>query len=269
MMSADRPTSIYELRDLCFRYGDFEVLRNVSLDIEQGAILGIVGPNGAGKTTLLRILCGLLKGWTGRLSFRNRAFGSWERRALARLIGYLPQQTRIAFPFTVHEVALMGRLPHQTGSFFDTSADHERVRQVLGLTDSFHLADRYFQDLSGGEQQLVSLASALAQDPSVLLLDEPTVFLDLKHQLQIYRILKELHDEQGLDLIVVTHDLNLAQSFCDRLIFMKSGEIVADIHGNGEPPEVSPALIEQVFEVRAGSEFSPGRPPRIVLQFGK
>ena len=269
MISAERSTSIYELSGLHFQYGHFKVLRNISLKIAKGEILGIVGPNGAGKTTLLRILCGLLSGWTGQLTFMDRTFRYWERRALARLIAYLPQQTRMAFPYTVREVALMGRMPHQTGSFFDTRADHDRVEEVLRLTDSLHLSDRYFQDLSGGEQQLVSLASALAQDPSVLLLDEPTVFLDLKHQLQIYRILKELHDEQGLDLIVVTHDLNLAQSFCDRLIFMKSGEIAADILGDDGPPEVSPALIEQVFEVRAGSEFSAEHQPRIVLQYGK
>ncbi len=269
MNRADTPASIYTLRDLQFRYGDFEVLRHISLDIGRGEILGIIGPNGAGKTTLLRILCGLLKGWTGQLEFLGRAFASWERRALARVIAYLPQQTRMSFPYTVHEVALMGRLPHQSGRFFDTRADHERVREVLQLTDTLALSGRYFQDLSGGEQQLVSLASALAQDPSVLLLDEPTVFLDLRHQLQIYRILRDLHDTRGLDLIIVTHDLNLAQAFCDRLVFMKSGEIVADIRGNGQPPNVSAELIEQVFDVRAASELSADRQPRIVLQFGK
>lgn len=268
-MSSDSPTSIFEILDLQFRYGDSEVLRKISLEIGRGEILGIVGPNGAGKTTLLRILCGLLRGWTGKLSFMGRAFDTWERRALARLIGYLPQQTRIAFPFTVQEVALMGRLPYQAGQFFDTRADHERIQEVLQLTDTLHLAKRYFQDLSGGEQQLVSLASALAQDPSVLLLDEPTVFLDLKHQLQIYRILKDLHDSHGLDLIMVTHDLNLAQSFCDRLIFMKQGEIVADLRSTEGRPQVPPSLIEQVFEVRASDQTSSDQQPRIVLQFGK
>ncbi len=264
----DSPT-IFEMRDLCFRYGKLDVLRRISLEIGKGEILGIVGPNGAGKTTLLRILCGLLDGWTGRLIFQDRTFGAWERRALARLIGYLPQQTRMAFPYTVHEVALMGRLPHQSGQFFDSTEDHKRVREVLELTDTRHLSDRYFQDLSGGEQQLVSLASTLAQDPSILLLDEPTAFLDLRHQLQIYRILKDLHDTRGLDLIIVTHDLNLAESFCDRMIFMKRGEIVADLHKNGGAPEIRPALIEQVFDVRANAEMSPGGTPRIVLQFGK
>jgi iron complex transport system ATP-binding protein len=267
-MDSDRG-EVFRARNLGHRFGDFHALRDLSFSIGAGEILGVVGPNGAGKTTLLRILCGLLRGWSGRIDFQGKPIGAWDRRAFARQVAYLPQQATIAFPYTAGEVVLMGRLPHQNGGFFESEEDHRRVEEALRLTDCEPLSRRFFHDLSGGEQQLVGLASALAQDPTVLLLDEPTVFLDLRHQLQIYRILKNLHETRGLTLIVVTHDLDLAQSFCSRLLLLKGGVIAADIRAaRGSGPEISSDLIENVFDVKA-SDNTTGDRRRIVVWFGR
>ncbi len=268
MNAESAPSEVYSVRSLGHRFDAIEVLRDITFSVVEGEIVGLVGPNGAGKTTLLRILCGLLRGWTGELDFMARPIRNWDRQAFARVVAYLPQQTRIAFPYTVREIVLMGRLPHQDGSFFESRTDHARVEEVLELTGCSHLASRYFQDLSGGEQQLVSLASALAQDPSVLLLDEPTVFLDLKHQLQIYQILRRLQQVNRMTLIIVTHDLSLAQSFCRRLLFLKKGNILADLSSDSAPIKIGPQLIEEVFDVKA-TVLGGGENPRIELRFGQ
>jgi iron complex transport system ATP-binding protein len=268
MNAESAPAEIYSLRSLGHRFDDLEVLSNITFSVAKGEIVGLVGPNGAGKTTLLRILCGLLRGWKGELDFMARPIRNWDRQAFARVVAYLPQQTRIAFPYTVREVVLMGRLPHQDGSFFESRADHARVEEVLDLTGCSHLASRYFQELSGGEQQLVSLASALAQDPSVLLLDEPTVFLDLRHQLQIYQILSRLQQANRTTLIIVTHDLGLAQSFCRRLLFLKQGKIRADLSSESGPIKIGPQLIEEVFDVKA-TVLDGASNSRIELRFGQ
>jgi iron complex transport system ATP-binding protein len=268
MSAESNAASVYALRSLSHRFDDLEVLRDITFSISKGEIVGLVGPNGAGKTTLLRILCGLLRGWKGQLEFMSRPIRGWDRREFARVVAYLPQQTRIAFPYTVREIVLMGRLPHQDGSFFESREDHMRVSEVLELTGCAHLASRYFQDLSGGEQQLVSLASALAQDPSVLLLDEPTVFLDLRHQLQIYDILQHLQQANRMTLVIVTHDLSLAQSFCSRLLCLKDGRVVADLSGDAGTIMMEARLIEKVFDVKA-TEIGGIENPRIVLRFGR
>jgi ABC-type cobalamin/Fe3+-siderophores transport system ATPase subunit len=261
---------IYRARGLGYRFGGLHALDDLSFAIRAGEILGVVGPNGAGKTTLLRILCGLLRGWSGDLAFRGRPIGAWDRRAFARRVAYLPQQAGIAFPYTAREVVLMGRLPHQNGGFFESDEDHRRVEEALRLTDCEKFSRRLYHDLSGGEQQLVGLASALAQDPTVLLLDEPTVFLDLRHQLQIYRILKDLHDARGLTLVVVTHDLDLAESFCSRLLVLKGGALAADIPAAGDSgPEITSDLIERVFGVRASESRSEGGRRRISVWYGR
>jgi iron complex transport system ATP-binding protein len=173
----------------------------------------------------------------------------WDRRAFARQVAFLPQQARILFPFTVWEVVAMGRAPHQAGTYFESAADRARIAAALELAGCSHLSARPFQELSGGEQQLVCLAAALAQDPKVLLLDEPTVFLDLNHQLQVFEVLNQLHRKDGLTLVVVTHDLNLARFCCDRLVLLRSGQLRAEVR---DPARGIPAeLLSDVFEVPA------------------
>lgn len=154
----------------------------------------------------------------------------------------------MAFPFTVQEIVSMGRLPHRPRSLFDAPGDVDAVREAMGLTDTTELAARYFSELSGGERQRVVLASALAQNPEILLLDEPTVYLDLKHQMQFYRILETLNSQRGLTIACVTHDVNLAAPHAHRMIALSSGRIVAE----GRPDEVlTPQHLYEIFEVTA------------------
>jgi len=238
---------------LAYSYGRLRALGEISTIIERNEIVGILGPNGSGKTTLLRILSGILKGWEGQVDLFGKPLDSWRQRDLARQVVYLPQQVQLSFPYTSREVVLMGRLPHQGGSFFESAGDSRIVEEALRRTGCLHLQQRYCRELSGGERQLVSLASSLAQEPRVLLLDEPTVFLDLRHQLQIGRILRELNTQSRITLIIVTHDLNLARALCDRLLFLKAGHLVSDFplgKGSGRVP-IPAALIEEVFDVRA------------------
>lgn len=260
-------SSCYQTFDLGCSYGPIDALSDLNLSIPTGEIVGIVGPNGAGKTTLLKALCGLIGGYRGAVHFQGRPLKEWSPRDLSRSVAYVPQRTQILFPFTAREVVLMGRLPHQRGLYFDRPEDRRVVQQALEMTDSLAFAERPFNELSGGEQQLVALASALAQKPQVLLLDEPTVFLDLKHQLQIFKILRILHERSGTTLILVTHDLEAAEGFCSRLFFLKQGRLQAELDLNGEGRKVPAELIESVFDVRA-SEFGEGRGRRILLSFG-
>ena len=260
---------VIEAKGLGYSFGTVPALKNIDLSLKAGEILGLVGPNGAGKTTLLRVFSGLLTEWTGTLSFQGKSARDWDRRSFARVVAYLPQRIQITFAYTVREVVLMGRLPHQTGSFFETAEDRSAIEESLHSTDCLHLSERYFNELSGGEQQLVGLASTLAQRPEVLLLDEPTAFLDLAHQLQIYQILRELHRQRGSTLILVTHDLNLAESFCSRVVFLKEGRIEADItkRADSSDPMITPGLIQKVFGVES-QIITDGTHSRVILSYG-
>lgn len=257
---------LFEIRGLSHSFGAHAVLRDLDLSIQPGEVVSILGPNGAGKTTLIRIMCRLQEGWRGEVLYRNRTLQRWPRRAFSREISYVPQQVEVSFAFTVRDVVLMGRLPHQQGQFFETTEDEHKVKEMLALTGASQLEDRYFHDLSGGERQLVVLASALAQEPEVLLLDEPTAFLDLKHQLQIYRILKQQHEEQRKTLVLVTHDLNLAQSFSSRIILLKAGQKVAEVGPSGDVPGLTPELIAEVFDLTPQDTLLQAR-QRLYLSF--
>jgi iron complex transport system ATP-binding protein len=208
------------------RYSGVEILRGVTLNLSPPELTAIVGPNGAGKSTLLGILGGLREGYSGECRFDGKEVKQWNRREFARRVSVVPQTVRIEFPFTAEQVVLMGRAPHSTG-LFESEADHAAVRDAMKLTDSTAFRDRDFRSLSGGEQQRVILAAALAQSPEALLLDEPTTFLDLQHQIGLYGILRELC-RRGVLVIAVTHDLNLAAAYCERVIVLFGGEVVAD-----------------------------------------
>ncbi|GAB4112470.1 MAG: heme ABC transporter ATP-binding protein [Acidobacteriota bacterium] len=241
--------TLFAVEDLVVRYGDHPVLQGVGLQIRQGERIGLLGPNGAGKTTLLKVLCRLLPASSGSVLFRGLPLAQWDRWEYARRVAYLPQQSQILFPYSAWEVVSMGRLPHQAGSFFESAEDRRKVREALELTHCLALAGRPFQELSGGEQQLVCLAAALAQEPEVLLLDEPTVFLDLKHQLQVFEILDRLHRLRQVTIVLVTHDLRLAAAGCRRLVLLKQGRVAADlVPGPGGLPA---SLLEDVFEIRS------------------
>ncbi len=235
-----------EARNITFSYQQRQVLQDVSLVISPGEFVGVIGPNGAGKSTFLKLLINILHPDHGDIRLKNRLIEQYSRSTLAKTLGYVSQSFQTAFNFTAYEVVLMGRHPYLAPFASETSVDREIIRQTMSETEVWELRDRYFSELSGGEQQRVVLASALSQEPEVLLLDEPTTALDIKHQTRFYAILKHLQKEKELTLITVTHDINLAARYCQRLVVMKSGKIVAD-----DVPEkiVTPALIETVYDV--------------------
>ena len=232
------------------------VLTDVRAVIERGGLIGILGPNGSGKTTLLRLLGGLLTPHRGHVTLDGIDLRTLGRAAAARRIAVVPQETQLAFEYTVLEMAVMGRSPH-LGSFEIEGPDDLAIaREALRATGTLHLESRYFNTLSGGEKQRVVIAGALSQfssrDPShtnsteVLLLDEPTASLDLAYQLEIRSILLHLNQQRHLTVVVSTHDLNLAAGLCRDLILLDRGRVLA-----AGPAErmLEPALIRQLYGV--------------------
>jgi iron complex transport system ATP-binding protein len=234
-------------------YGGCPVLHDVSLELAGSGLVAIVGPNGAGKSTLLGILSGLRDGYLGECRFEGRLVQQWPRREFARRVSVVPQSLRLEFPFTAEQVVFMGRTPH-AGGLFDADTDFAAVERAMRMTDAWSFRNRDFRALSGGERQRVVLAAALAQEPQVLLLDEPTTFLDLEHQLGIYRLLRTLAQD-GMLVVTVTHDLNLAASFAGRVIALRQGVVLAD----AAPAEaLRPDRVEEIFRVHVDRLERPG-----------
>ena len=200
-------------------------LRDISLTARGGRMLGIVGPNGSGKSTLLRVMAGILCPSDGWVEVAGRPVETYPRRELAREVAFLPQSPASSFEFTVREVVAQGRYPYQGAFGLLSEADQEVVRQTLRETDSEPLADRYFSTLSGGEKQRVLVASVLAQEPRVMLLDEPSAALDIHHKSHVFDLLWTL-SRKGMAVVVVTHDLNTASQFCDELVLLREGRAV-------------------------------------------
>jgi len=210
-----------------FAYDAVKALDGVSLAVDEGEFLGLLGPNGSGKTTLLRCLTGILKPKVGAVLLDGREVLSMKAAEVAKKMAVVPQDTTTTFDFTVLDVVLMGRHPHLGRLGRETEKDLEAVQRAMKLTGVWHLADRSINELSGGEKQRVFIARALAQEPKVLLLDEPTTHLDLNHQLEIMDLLEKLRAEQELTIIAVLHDLNLAARYCSQLVLMSHGRIRA------------------------------------------
>jgi len=202
-----------------------DVLDKVTLSVSRGEIFGIIGPNGSGKTTLLKIMAGILKPDRGDVSVLGRPLGAFGARERGRLIAYVPQESPMTFPFTVEEVVLMGRYPHSGRLGFESSRDREAARWALDITETTRFRHRPMGDLSGGERQRVVIARTLAQEPSILLLDEPTSFLDIRHQVRIHHLLLRLRKEKGITVISVLHDLTMASTYFDRLSLLAAGRI--------------------------------------------
>jgi len=239
-------TALYSLRDARMRYNGAEVLRVDALDFFPAQMVSLVGPNGAGKSTLLGIMAGLRAGYAGHCLFSGREVSRWPRRRFARSVSFVPQTVRLDFPFTAEQVVFMGRTPYCDG-LFESPEDRHAVQRAMELTDTLAFRTRDFRSLSGGERQRVILASALAQQPEVLLLDEPATFLDLKHQLAIHRLLRDL-SRQGLLIVAATHDLSLAAAYSHRVVVLHRGAVVAD----APPAEaLQPETVRAVFEVEA------------------
>ena len=221
-------------------------LRDVHAYIGRGDVVGILGPNGSGKTTLLRLFGGLLRPLSGRIALDGMDLQTLRRPELARRMAFVPQETQLAFDYTVLEMATMGRYPHLRAFEIEGPGDLQIARESLRATGTLHLASRAFHTLSGGEKQRVVIAGALAQSPEILLLDEPTASLDLAYQLEIRSILDRLHTERGITIIVSTHDLNFAAALCRDLVLLHRGSVLAA----GPAHEMlEPSLIRRLYGV--------------------
>ncbi len=226
-MTADVP--VLSAKDVSFSYisRDRLVLDDVSAAIPRGAIVGLLGPNGSGKTTLLRLFAGMLTPLEGEIALDVVPIRGFSRRALARRLAVVPQETHSTFDFTALEIVLMGRYAHLGPFELEGARDLAIAHEALTATGTAHLAARRFTTLSGGEKQRVVIASALAQASDVLLLDEPTASLDIGFQLEISSLLVRLNRERGVTMVVSTHDLNLAASLCTEVVLLKLGRVLA------------------------------------------
>ncbi|HEY2485536.1 MAG TPA: ABC transporter ATP-binding protein [Candidatus Binataceae bacterium] len=232
-------------RDLWAGYASVPVLRGVSLEVVPGELLAIVGPNGSGKSTLLRVLGGTMRPWQGSVELQGRPLKGLQRRVIAREIATVAQENTVAFRFTVLEIVLMGRAPHLGAFRFESRHDLEIAQAALARFDLLLLAHRHIEELSGGERKRVFLARALTQQPRVMLLDEPTAFLDLKHVVGIFSRFRELATARGLAVVATLHDLNAAAAYADRVMLLKAGEVV----GYGTPSEVlTESNLRSVYE---------------------
>jgi len=203
------------------------VLRDVDLQLVAGEQVALLGANGSGKSTLLRVLSGLLRPTDGTVELFGRPIGSWDRGELARQVTVLPQGMELPSGFRVSEVAALGRIPHARSWFASSAGDEAAVARALADAGADDLADRQVDELSGGERQRVLVALALAQEPRLLLLDEPTVHLDVAHQLALMQLLERLREARSLTVLAVLHDLNLAAHFADRALILDRGHLVS------------------------------------------
>jgi iron complex transport system ATP-binding protein len=239
-------TAILEVNRVSFAYGERDVLREVSLTIQPGEFVGVLGPNGSGKSTLLKLLYGYLHPRAGTVLIKGRDLRALTPRVIAQTVAVVPQETPETFGFTVAERVLMGRHPFLGPFEFETARDLEIAREVMQLTDTLQFRDRTFNEMSGGERQRAMIASALAQTPEVLLLDEPTAMLDIKYQAQIMRLLRRLNRERRTTVVVSVHDLNLAALTCKRIVLLKNGQVMHD----GPPGDVlDEKLLASVYDV--------------------
>ncbi|WP_329080642.1 ABC transporter ATP-binding protein [Streptosporangium sp. NBC_01469] len=229
---------------LSLGYDDRAVINDLDVSVLDGKVTAIVGANACGKSTLLRGLARLLKPRRGTVYLDDRTLGELSTLDVAKVLGLLPQTPVAPDGITVADLVSRGRYPHQGWFRRWTDRDHEAVTRALAATDTADLIDRPLRALSGGQRQRVWVAMALAQDTDLLLLDEPTTFLDINHQVELLRLLRRLNAESGKTIVAVLHDLNLACRFCDHIIAMADGAIVAE----GPPSEVVTAeLVEKVF----------------------
>jgi len=236
-----------QIKDLSFSFGDKKVLKGVSFEVADGEFIGLMGPNGSGKTTLLRCMMDYLPAESETVLLDMKPIHTFTQRELARMFAVVPQSSTTDFTFTAYDIVMMGRIPHISSRFVgESKADAEVVRKAMETTDTLRFATRVFSELSGGERQRVIIARAIAQQPKALLLDEPTVYLDINGQFEIMDLIKKLNKEGGITVIAVLHDVNLAARYCDRIALLNDG-VVESI---GPPKEVlTPDTIQSVYGI--------------------
>jgi ABC-type cobalamin/Fe3+-siderophores transport system ATPase subunit len=267
----DAPAPIIQFADVAFAYARPADRRarafafpGLSFTIERGEVFGVIGPNSAGKTSLLRLLTGVVSPQRGEIRLGGRPIGALRSWELAREVAVVPQEAPRPFPFTVEQLVLMGRYPHAPRRFFEDAADAAAARAAMIATETQALATLPLERLSGGERQRALLARALAQEPRLLVLDEPTAHLDLRYQAETAALLRRLNRERGMTILLVSHDLNLAGELCDRLLLLRAGEIARV----GTPAEVlEQGLLEDVFGCRVTVDKSASGRPVVQLAY--
>jgi iron complex transport system ATP-binding protein len=243
--------AFFEARHLAYAYpggtipGGRMAVRDVSLSVAEASMTAVIGANGSGKSTLIHMLAGLLEPASGAILLDSIPLREWQPRLRAREMAYMPQVTSTVFPFRVLDVVLSGRTPHVPRFRLESPGDREKAMQALESTGAAHLADRCVTALSGGEKQMVILARAIAQEPRLLLLDEPSTSLDLKHRAALMRTLARLREQRGLSVIMITHDLQLTGSLFDGIVALRCGEVAAQ----GRPDEVLRSeLLAEIYD---------------------
>jgi iron complex transport system ATP-binding protein len=233
-----------EVQSISFRYHKEWVLQDVSFQVGKGEFIGLIGPNGSGKTTLLKILYRLLSPQQGEILFEHVPLKRMGRTDIAKKVAVVAQETHLLFPFSVMEIVLTGRSPYLGHLMFEREKDLEIAKKAMEWTEILPFAERPIDELSGGERKRVFIARALAQEPEVILLDEPTANLDIHHQIDFLNLILTLNREKGLTIIMASHDMNIASEFCDRLLLLQKGKI----YKIGIPEEViTQKNIEQVY----------------------
>lgn len=252
----------YNIENLFFKYNSKYTLSDINFDIKTNEVLGVLGPNGSGKTTLIKLLDNILKPEKGTIKLFNKNINKYKREELAKIIAYVPQNIDIVFPFTVIEVVLMGRAPFLNSFGFENDKDYEIAFKVIEKLDIKDIINKPYNSLSGGEKQRVSIARALCQDPKIILLDEPNAHLDISHQIEIFNLIKTLNKEENITIISVSHDLNLASLYFDRIIVLKAGKIAA----SGTPNEVlTKESIKEIFNTNVEVDYYYQKKPRITI----
>lgn len=232
-----------KVHNLTFRYQSSPVLEGINMEIKKGDFVGIIGPNGSGKSTLIKNINALLRPVEGAVFLGDENILKMSRQRIAQSMAVVPQDTSVGFDFTSYEIVMMGRVPHLERFQKEGPQDEKIVREAMELTNSWELKNRSITELSGGERQRVIMARALAQEPQLILLDEPTAFLDISYQTEIFDLMKTLNREKNRTVIAVLHDLNLASQYCDYLILLKAGKI----YKIGNPSSVM--TVENIQEV--------------------
>ena len=245
---------ILDISNISLSFRDKLILSNVSLDVSAGEFFVIIGPNGAGKTSLLKVLSGLQKAQKGTVTIKDKNILNYRRRNLSQIMAIVPQHIEVGFPFTVADTVIMGRSPHLGILGMEGENDFHIAEEAMKFTDVSHLTDRKLFQLSGGELQRVIIARAICQQPEIILLDEPTTALDPAHQLKIMDLMEKFRREHGTTIIMVSHDLNLASMYGDRVLLLKSGRVVK----TGDPKSVlNKELLEDSYGCRIQVDESP------------